>query len=77
MNQSAAGLGIIRGKKSRTMLNLHCNNNDKKNEKKNMRKNNMRKKCMRPLGREPTICRLIDNRANHYATESAASMEDY
>ena len=23
---------------------------------------------MRPPGREPTICRLIDNRANHYAT---------
>ena len=34
----------------------------------------MRKKWMRPPGREPTICDLIDNRANHYATESAASM---
>ena len=33
VNQSAvgaAGLGIIRGKKSRTMLNSHCDNNDKK-----------------------------------------------
>ena len=89
MNQSAAGaagaagLGIIRGKKSRTMLNLHCNNNVKKKmkkknaKKKKCEKKNTRKKCMRPLGREPTICRLIDNRANHYATESAASMEDY
>ena len=32
---------------------------------------------MRPLGREPTICGLIDNRANQYATEPAASMENY
>ena len=30
---------------------------------------------MRPPGREPTICGLIDNRANYYATKSAASME--
>ena len=30
---------------------------------------------MRPPGHEPTICGLIDNHANHYATESAASME--
>ena len=34
MNQSAAGLGIIRGKKSRTLLNSHCGNNDKKNKMK-------------------------------------------
>ena len=62
------------------MLNSHCNNNDKKKKnmrKKYMRKRNMRKKCMRPPGREPMICGLIDNRANHYATESAASMENY
>ena len=31
---------------------------------------------MRPPGREPTICGLIDNRANHYASESTASMEN-
>ena len=37
---------------------------------------NMRKKWMRSPGRKPTICGLIDNRANHYATESAASMEN-
>ena len=37
----------------------------------------MRKKCMRPTGRESTICGLIDDRAKHYATESAASMENY
>ena len=37
----------------------------------------MRKKCMRPPGRELTICGLIDNRADHCATESAASMENY
>ena len=30
-----------------------------------------------PPGREPTICGLIDNRAYHYATESAAIMENY
>ena len=37
----------------------------------------MWKKCMRPPGREPPICGLIDNHANHYATDSAASMENY
>ena len=56
------------------MLNSHCNNNDKNNDK---MKKNMRKKCMRPSGRDPTICGLTDNRANHYATESAASIENY
>ena len=59
------------------MLKSHCNNNDKKNN--NKMKNTCEKyaeKWMRPPGREPTICGLIDNRANHYATESAASMEN-
>ena len=32
---------------------------------------------MRPTGREPMTCGLIDNRANHYVTESAANMENY
>ena len=32
---------------------------------------------MRPTGREPMTCGLIDNRANHYATESAANIENY
>ena len=36
-----------------------------------------KKKKMRPPGREPTIYGLIDYRANHYATESAASWEKY
>ena len=40
-------------------------------------KNKYAEKCMRPPGREPTICGLIDNRAYHFATESAASMENY
>ena len=48
----------------------------KKKKKKNKMKKNMRKnyaeKCVRPPGREPTIYGLIDNRAYHYATESAA-----
>ena len=59
------------------MLKSHCNNNDQKkinNKMKNAK--NMRKKWMRSPGRKPTICGLIDNRANHYATESAASMEN-
>ena len=37
----------------------------------------MRKKCMRPTGRESTICGLINNCGNHYATESAANIENY
>ena len=36
----------------------------------------MWKKWMRPPGRESTICGLIDNRANHYATKFAASIEN-
>ena len=32
---------------------------------------------MRSPGRKPTICGLIDNCANHYASESAVSMENY
>ena len=37
----------------------------------------MRKKCMHPPRRELTIRGLIDKRANHYATESAARLENY
>ena len=37
----------------------------------------MRKKKMPLPGREPTIYGLLDYRANHYATESAASWENY
>ena len=48
----------------------------KKKKKKNKRKKDA-EKCMRPPEREPTICGLIDNRANHYATESAGSMDNY
>ena len=58
------------------MLNSHCNNNDKKKMKKKLgEKKNMRKKCKSPPGCEPMIYGLIDNRANHYATESA--VENY
>ena len=60
MNQSAAGAagrGIIRGEKSKTMLNSHCNNNDKKNKmKKKICQKKYAEKCMRPPGRKPTIC---------------------
>ena len=45
--------------------------------KKKYAKNKSAEKCMRPPEREPKICGLIDNRANHYATESAASVENY
>ena len=41
------------------------------------KKKKMREKCMRPQGREPTICGLKDSRADHFATESATSMENY
>ena len=48
-----------------------------KKEKENNKKKIYAKKYMRPPGREPTICGLIDNRANHFVTESAANMENY
>ena len=67
MNQSAAGaagaagLGIIRGKKSRTMLNLHCNNNVKKKmKKKNAKKKKMRKKKYAEKMYAPTGTRTHD-----------------
>ena len=64
MNQNAAdvaGLGIITGKKSRIMLNSHCNNNDKKENKlKKICETKYAEKCMRPPGRELTICGLVD-----------------
>ena len=59
------------------MLNSHCKNNDKKKKMKKICEKEYAEKCMRPPGREPTICGLLDNRANHYATESAASIEHY